>query len=604
MRCAHSAARFFSTVSFTKPFVLHVATFGHFLPSSRSILFPFPKASIAPASKYENRRVVIAASAAFKHLLVHARLFTTPSDKSGVDNSAESTSKLDAQGHHAEASVTRASALALHRRRLLHSLNESVSKLHAQSHHGDAEALLAHTRGLEYQFELLSNDHYLADAIMQTAQKFDRLGCHDEALDLKEQALAFARCHHPLFLPDLLPTIISTARSCDVMGLHDRALQLFHEGKLLARSAFPPDNPVLGSLLNDIGSCLASLGRHAEALDHHKQALVFFQGGQPSNNAIVAKLLMNIGRDYHILGKHTSALSHFEQSLAGFQRALPADDKDLADAKVVIANITTGIFKTHPNVQDVLIQEQALALIRRVIPNDQLILVRPIMVLMRTYDELDRGADASDLHEQLMALLRRALPANDLLVANCMFDLGVRFFWLSLDKMPPQAGWFIYEAESILCTRFSNFHTEMQRVSTFIGLCILKCGICDFRPSHPPSLEHLRIGRLVRLHDLPSHALNGSEALVFGPEQNGLVPVRLVEASDEVRAALDWAKGAERAISVENLRAIGLPPVPISTANLIFRALGSDAAQKLAGYSAILGFWMSIYFAVKCLCFD
>ena len=47
-----------------------------------------------------------------------------------------------------------------------------------------------------------------------------------------------------------------------------------------------------------------------------------------------------------------------------------------------------------------------------------------------------------------------------------------------------------------------------------------------------------RIGCLVRLHGVSAHALNGSQVLVFGPEVNGRVPVRLVEARTEFRAML------------------------------------------------------------------
>ncbi len=78
-----------------------------------------------------------------------------------------------------------------------------------------------------------------------------------------------------------------------------------------------------------------------------------------------------------------------------------------------------------------------------------------------------------------------------------------------------------------------------------------------------PTSEHLRIGRLVCLHGLSVHALNGRQALVFGPEQNGRVPVRLVEASAEVRASLGWGRGVEKAIKVENLRAWEPPPAAL-----------------------------------------
>ncbi len=57
------------------------------------------------------------------------------------------------------------------------------------------------------------------------------------------------------------------------------------------------------------------------------------------------------------------------------------------------------------------------------------------------------------------------------------------------------------------------------------------------------------------VHGLSSHALNGRQALVFGPEQNSRVAVRLVEVSPEVRASLGWGRGVEKAIKVENLQA-------------------------------------------------
>lgn len=79
------------------------------------------------------------------------------------------------------------------------------------------------------------------------------------------------------------------------------------------------------------------------------------------------------------------------------------------------------------------------------------------------------------------------------------------------------------------------------------------------QPMPYPSTDHLRVGCLVRLHGLSAHALNGRQALVFGPEQNGRVAVRLVEASDEVRAAVGWGRGVEKKIEVENLQAM-LPP--------------------------------------------
>ena len=100
----------------------------------------------------------------------------------------------------------------------------------------------------------------------------------------------------------------------------------------------------------------------------------------------------------------------------------------------------------------------------------------------------------------------------------------------------------------------------MQNALKFINFVSARHGAAAAQRMPPPSCHHLRIGRLVRLHGLSALALNDRQALVFGAEGNGRVPVRLVEASDEVRAVLGWAKGQEKAFEVENLEAMGLAP--------------------------------------------
>jgi hypothetical protein len=115
--------------------------------------------------------------------------------------------------------------------------------------------------------------------------------------------------------------------------------------------------------------------------------------------------------------------------------------------------------------------------------------------------------------------------------------------------------WFVREALHILQSQFSASHPHVIHISSFIPQLIAHHGAARTQPLPPPSSPHLRIGHLVRLHGLSAKALNGRQALVFGPEQNGRVAVRLVEASGEVRASLGWGRGVEKAIKAENLLA-------------------------------------------------
>ena len=127
-------------------------------------------------------------------------------------------------------------------------------------------------------------------------------------------------------------------------------------------------------------------------------------------------------------------------------------------------------------------------------------------------------------------------------------------------------------------TPFSSLLTEFQPVLNAITICLLKHGPVQFQPPSPDhSSEHLRIGRLVCFHGLPFQALNSREALVFGPEQNGLVPVRLVEASDEVRATVDWNKDTERVTDV---------------ANKVVEVDGAATYSDWCGESCVACFWI------------
>jgi hypothetical protein len=139
-------------------------------------------------------------------------------------------------------------------------------------------------------------------------------------------------------------------------------------------------------------------------------------------------------------------------------------------------------------------------------------------------------------------------------------DIAISLFNLAASLTQSASFWFAHEALQILQSQFSASHPHAIQVSRFIAHLTALHGAACLQPLPPPSSHHLLIGRLVRLHGLSTLALNGRQALVFGAECNGRMPVRLVEGSDEVRAALGWAKGQEKAIKAENLEAMGLAP--------------------------------------------
>jgi hypothetical protein len=186
-----------------------------------------------------------------------------------------------------------------------------------------------------------------------------------------------------------------------------------------------------------------------------------------------------------------------------------------------------------------------------------------------------------DLHEQALAFRRRVLPADHPDIAASFYNIGCSSLYSGAFL---QCSFFAHEALAIWRFHFSNTHPHAQKALKLINDVSARHGAAAAQPMPSPPSPHLRIGLLVRLHGLSALALNGSQALMFGPEQNGRVPVRLVEASAEVRALLM----KESASAAYNLwaRAVRLVDTSlIGSASLIRarrRFLHQSSAHKLA----------------------
>jgi hypothetical protein len=171
-----------------------------------------------------------------------------------------------------------------------------------------------------------------------------------------------------------------------------------------------------------------------------------------------------------------------------------------------------------------------------------------------SYSKLGRHVEALDMKMHGLAIMRRVLPSDHHTISISLFNIYIS---LTFCGSTLQCGWFAHEALQIARSTLSDSHPHVLQISRAIQQLTQRHGASAIQLPPTPSSEHLRIGRLVRLHGLSTHSLNGCQALVFGPEHNGRVPVRLVEASDAVRSSVGWGKGAEGMIKVENLQAIG-----------------------------------------------
>jgi tetratricopeptide (TPR) repeat protein len=380
---------------------------------------------------------------------------------------------------------------------------------------------------------------------------------YPEAVDLQEaeETLANRRLDLPADHPDIASALNRTASIYYALGRHAEALNLLEETLAFQRRVLPADEidhlNIAVTIANMASICYA-LGRYAKALDLHEQTLAFQRRVLPADHPDIAATMGHIADSFCALGRREEAVYLYEQTLAFQQRILPADHPGIAQTMNYMARNYNALCR-HAEALD--LQKNALAFQRRVLPTDHPDIADTMSLAATSHMLLGHYAEALDLFEQTLAFQRRMLPADHPDIGSSLLNVGYALF-------PSRCGFnlFAHEALAILRLNLSESHHEVQKALRFIDYTSSILGAEATQRMHPPpvSSHHLRIGCLVRLHGLSTHALNGRQALVFGPEQNGRVAVRLVEESTEVRAVLCWAKGQEKAIKVENLQAAGL----------------------------------------------
>ncbi len=105
----------------------------------------------------------------------------------------------------------------------------------------------------------MSTDGYnpqYATSLMDLATALQSQGRHDEALDLREKALAFRRRVRPADHPDIAATMGNTAGSYLALGHHTEALDLYEETLAFVRRVLAADHPDIAISLSNVAATL------------------------------------------------------------------------------------------------------------------------------------------------------------------------------------------------------------------------------------------------------------------------------------------------------------------------------------------------------------
>ena len=98
---------------------------------------------------------------------------------------------------------------------------------------------------------------------------------HDDALQLKEETLAFHKRILPSDHPDIAMSMNNLATTYTHLGRHDDALRLNEETLAFRKRILPSDHPYIAMSMNNLASTYSHLGRHDDALRLKEETLAF-----------------------------------------------------------------------------------------------------------------------------------------------------------------------------------------------------------------------------------------------------------------------------------------------------------------------------------------
>jgi tetratricopeptide (TPR) repeat protein len=272
--------------------------------------------------------------------------------------------------------------------------------------------------------ELPADHPDIAKAMGNLAVSYRDAGRHAEALDMKEQVLAFRRRVLPADNPDIANAMGSLAVSYRDAGRHAEALGLEEQVLAFLRRELPADHPDIAKAMSNLAVSYRGAGRHVEALDMEEQVLAFWRRVLQADHPDIAIAMGNLAIFYGDAGRHAEALDMGEQVLAFRRRVLPADHPDIADA---MGNQAASYRDAGRHAEALDMKEQVLAFRRRVLPADHPDIAKAMGSLAVSYRDAGRHAEALDMKEQVLAFRRRVLPADHPDIANAMGILAVSY---------------------------------------------------------------------------------------------------------------------------------------------------------------------------------
>jgi tetratricopeptide (TPR) repeat protein len=171
-------------------------------------------------------------------------------------------------------------------------------------------------------------------------------------------------------------------------------------------------------------------GKAREALGYYVQALEMQQRIVPGDSPGAATLMNHVALARGRLGDRTAEKKLLDESLAMRRRLFGGDSGDDDHADIVQSLMNIGSWHHERNEFDRAFEfeSQAVAMMRRLSPGDDMDLAVAIDNLGSTACDLGRDDESIALHREALAMERRLVSGDDPDVAQTLDELGVMYY--------------------------------------------------------------------------------------------------------------------------------------------------------------------------------
>jgi tetratricopeptide (TPR) repeat protein len=225
----------------------------------------------------------------------------------------------------------------------------------------------------------------------------------------------------------------------DSQGQYEQALPLRESALAISEAVLGPDHSKTGIMLFALAYAYWRLGRHAEALTLERKALEIIEATLGPGHPQTAAAMNNLAGSYYALSQFDQSLSLLQRALAITESALGPDHPDVATR---LNNLSATYLELGRGHEALPLQQRALAITESALGPDHPETAIRLTILAIAYRKLGRSHEALPLLQRALAITEGTLGPDHPNMASIERNLTAIYRELGRgdERLRPEAG--------------------------------------------------------------------------------------------------------------------------------------------------------------------